>query len=744
MRKKTQPSMLTKQVILNGLSYILRGGLHIKNAHLPPSNHMIPPDFIGVCVASAPDPATDDYIISQVNTLGIKQVRLDFSYGDLNSFNARFLRALIANNFSVSLHLVQPFAAASNMQSPAEQAIWRQFLVAVLDAFGQDVKQIEIGTTINRKRWAGYTFNGFLSTWEIAHCEIKARGVSLAGPNIQDFEPLYNISLLKTFKQKNQLPDIHSNNLFSERVSEPERFDHRVFKYRWASAFKYNLIKKARVLKKISVDFGLDKLVSSVAFWAIYRIQRLLPDGEQKQADYAARYFLLLAASGAIEQANWGAFICQREGLIDDGLLEAEYPLLERVAHYKNADGKLANYQARASFEAVKTVASLIQGARYVQAIATAQGLEIHHFERDGKQIHAAWTVNGKAAFVADIYSNDALQSSQILARGGYSLENHCDLITESPIYLMWDADFKVVTKPNPTLAQDLAIHAHCDDLQYFRLNEGDWQGLVLAKNIDDAKLIMQNLHPSRLQAPTKDAALRHSRNAIWNVPDPRDNSRQITVKQPVKMYPHKAFLDRFKPSKAKRSWNGAMELMRRGVATAPPIAFFEKIGDTTLKQNFFMCEYVQADCNVGQVFSAFAAGESAFLGLTPEHVYLQLAQYCYTMHSRGIHFRDLSGGNILVKILAENKLEFSLIDTARLYSFNHASALNLCVADLTRASQKLHWAGRERFMNIYLGLTGGKFRWQDKCQFHMYDFKVATKRAIGRKAINRLIKRLK
>ena len=85
--------MLTKQVILDGLSYILRGGLHVKNAHLPPTNHMIPPDFIGVCVASAPDPATDEYILSQLNALGIKQLRLDFSYGDLNSFNARFLRA---------------------------------------------------------------------------------------------------------------------------------------------------------------------------------------------------------------------------------------------------------------------------------------------------------------------------------------------------------------------------------------------------------------------------------------------------------------------------------------------------------------------------------------------------------------------------------------------------------------------------------------------------------------------------
>ena len=744
MRKNTQPSMLTKQVILDGLSYILRGGLRIKNAHLPPDNHVIPADFIGVCVASAPDSATDDYIISQLKALGIKQVRLDFSYGDLSSFNARFLRALIANNFSVSLHLVQPFSAASNMQSASEQAIWQQFLVAVLEGFGQEVKHIEIGTTINRKRWAGYTFNSFLRTWEIAHSEIKARGITLVGPNIQDFEPLYNISLLKTFKQKNQLPDIHSNNLFSERVSEPERFDHRVFKYRWATVFKYNLVKKARILKKISTDFGVEKLISPVAFWAIYRIQRLLPNGEQKQADYVARYFLLLAASGAIQQANWGALICQREGLINDGLLEADYPPLERVAHYISADGELDNYQTRASFEAVKTVASLIQGARYVHAIATTRGLEIHHFERDGKQIHAAWTINGKAAFLADIYTDDALQSAQILARGGTVLSASCDLITESTIYLMWDAGFKVVTKPNPTLANDLAIHAHIDGLQYFRLNEDGWQGLVLAKNAHDAKLIMQNLQPSKLQAPAKDAALRHSRNAIWNVPDPRDNSRQITVKQPVKMYPHKAFLDRFKPSKAKRSWNGAMELMRRGVATALPIAYFEKISDSTLKQNFFMCEYVQADCNIGQVFSAFAAGESAFWGLTPEDVYPQLAQYCHTMHSRGIHFRDLSGGNILVKILADNKLEFSLIDTARLHSFNHATALNVCVADITRACQKLHWAGRERFMNIYLGLTGRKFRWQDKCQFHTYDFKVATKRTIGRKAIKRLIKRLK
>ena len=742
--KLKQPSMLTGQVIRDGLSYIFSGGLLVKDGHLPVSNHKIPANFIGVCVASAPYPATDDYVISQLKALGIKQVRLDFSYGDLTSFNARFLRALIAQKFSIDLHLVQPFEAASNMESPAEQQIWQQFLVDVLDTFGKNVKHIEIGSTINRKRWAGYTMTGFLTAWNIAHYVINVRGISLAGPNIQDFEPLYNISLLRAFKQKNQLPDIHTNNLFSERVSEPERFDHRVFKYRWATIFKYNLIKKARVLKKISTDSGVEELISPVAFWAIYRIQRLLPDGEQKQADYAARYFLLLTASGALQQANWGALICQREGLISDGLTEADYPPLERVTHYKNTDGELENYRHRASFDAVKTVVNLIQGARYVQAVATAQGLEIHHFEQDNKRIHAAWTINGKVAFLSDIYSNDALQAAQILARSGAILECNYDLITESPIYLIWDAAYKIETKAKPALAKNLTIHAHIDKLQFFRLNRNGWQGLILAKTKDEAELLIHHLHPDNLQAPAKDAALRHARNAIWNVADPRDCAKQIAVKQPVKMYPHKAFFDRFKPSKAKRSWNGAMELMRRGVATAQPIAYFENTVDSSLKQNFFLCEYVQADCNIGQIFSAFAQGETSFLGLTPEVVYPQLAQYCHLMHSRGIHFRDLSGGNILVKILDDNKLQFSLIDTARLHSFNHPTALKLRVADLTRACHKLHWAGRERFMNIYLGLTGRKFRWQDKLQFHLYDFKVATKRTIGRKGIKRFIKRVK
>lgn len=747
---KKQASMLTWPIIRKGLAYILSGKLYIKRGHLPPAGHLVPADFIGVCVASAADAGMDDYVITQLRLLGIKQVRLDFTYGDLESFNARFLERLITEKFNVTLHLVQPFAHARNMESAAEQAIWKTFLNTVLERFGTHVTRVEIGTTINRKRWAGYTVDGFLHAWDIAYQEVKQRGILLAGPNVTDFEPIYNIGILSMLKAKKQLPDIHTNNLFSERVAEPERFDHRVFKYRWATILKFNLIKKARLLKKISTDFGVKQFISPVAFWAIFRIQRLLPDSEQKQADYAARYMLLNAASGALDQAFWGAFICHREGLINDGLSDAEYPALERVTHYASVDGDKEDFKYQASFYAMKTVANLIQGARYQAMIASSHGLEIHHFQTASHEIHALWTTNGKVALMQDIYDSVDLQHAKITHRDGHILSTAPDVINETPIYLHWPKDRAVAIKTNAGLAKDLVIHAHIRGLQYFSFRQDGWFGLILAKNADEAALLSQRLHPANLHSPQKNNTLRHARNAIWTLPNPSDPDKKVTVKQPVKMYPHKQFFDRFKPSKAKRSWNGALELLRRGVDTAHPVAFFEKEHDTTLKQNFYICDYVTADCSVGEMFVHFAKGNKDFyveaknVTISAEDTYIQLAQYLHLMHKTGTFFRDLSGGNVLVQVLDNKKLHFSLIDTARARFYAHPSPINQRIADLARICNKLHWAGRERFMGLYLANINRKMTFKIGLAFYLYDFKVAFKRKFGRKGIKKLIKKFK
>jgi len=425
--------------------------------------------------------------------------------------------------------------------------------------------------------------------------------------------------------------------------------------------------------------------------------------------------------------------------------LDAEYPALERVTHYASVDGKLENFWRHASFHAIKTVAAMVQGADYIQAISSANGLEIHHFQTEKHNIHALWTINGKVALLQDIYDNADLDTAEIIHRDGQRLPAPAHLVNESPIYIRWPKNHVVKIKPSCGLAQDLAIHAHITGLQYYPFRQNNWFGMILARSAEEAVLIGEQLHPNKLVSPQKSGALRHARNAIWALPDPRNPDAQVTVKQPVKMYPHKAFLDRFKPSKAKRSWNGAVELLRRGISTAHPVAFFEQTGDKTLKQNFYICDYVKADCSVGEMFVHFAKGNKEFpfagkdYAIRAEDAYTQLAQYLHRMHQTGTFFRDLSGGNVLVQLQSNRKLSFSLIDTARAHFYTHPTAMKYRISDLARVCNKLHWAGRERFMGLYLANIGRKLTLQIKLSLYLYDFKVVFKRRFGRKGIKKL-----
>ncbi|WP_029147717.1 lipopolysaccharide kinase InaA family protein [Methylophilus sp. 5] len=734
--------MLTRQVMIDGLKYIASGRFWLKNSHLPAINHTIPDDFTGLCVASNADPATDSYVLEQLQAIGVKRVRLDMSDDDARPFQERFLRRLLAAGFSVTLHAVQPYEAAKNMRSHEVQARWKQFIGELLQGYATGIAALEIGNTVNRKKWAGYDMPGFMLAWQIAYDLAREYQVVVVGPNIQDFEPLYNISLLKTLGEDRRLPDVHSNNLFVERVIEPELADFRMLRHKWTRCLKFNLIKKAKLLQKIGDDMGVPTLVSPVAFWAIFRIKRRLPDGAQKQADYVTRYFTLLAASGALRHANWGAFICHREGLIDDGLMDADYPALERVAYYKSADGECANYRQNPSFAAFKTVSHWLNGAQYIAPVSTGNGLEIHHLQQHGQTVHIAWTVNGQSALLDQIYSPHSLQQAQLFNRDGEPAQGK-QMLTESPLYLVWpQAEQIVLRTPRPVLSGTV-IHAHIAGQQYFPIEEGDWRGMILAANAEQAQQLWQAWHPETLLPPAKENALRHARNAIWSLPDPRDAAQQVTVKKPVRMYWHKTWLDRYKPSKAKRSWNGAMELLRRGVSTAMPLAYIEHANDPTLRRNFYMCAFVPHQFAISKAFLAFKNGDSHFEGIAADTLYHAFARFCLHMHNSGIYFRDFSGGNILVQKHAD-ELRFVLIDTARLQATATATMIKQRLADLTRALHKLHWEGRKQFLQMYLGMTGRRLGWQFLWPFYLYDFKVSLKKTIGRKGMRKLLRYIK
>jgi hypothetical protein len=421
--------------------------------------------------------------------------------------------------------------------------------------------------------------------------------------------------------------------------------------------------------------------------------------------------------------------------LIDDGVVA--YPKLERITHYASVLGK--EFRIRPAFHAYKTFARLIPGSFYEACLDDTNGLEVHAFSNENQLIHAVWTINGRAAALQDIYSMSDLAQAICITRDGKTLPQPVDFATESPIYLCWPKDRFVTVNPDARLIPDLALHAHADKT-HFLYRKDEWHGAILASDSEEAQLLRDRLDPALISAPPKETILRKARNAIWTIPDPRDPARKLVIKQPVRMHPHKKLLDRFKPSKALRSWNGASELLRRGIETARPVAYFEQIGDNTLTKNYYICEYVAADFSVRDIFSAFADGATKYQGITPEAIYRQLADYLLLMHGRGAFFRDLSGGNILVNQLENGKLAFSLIDTGRAHFYLRGTVLSKRISDLTRICNKLHGTGRDRFMHIYMAGMGREFGFLQRIPFLVYNAKVEFKRKL--KPVKKFLRR--
>lgn len=722
------------------LSSLLRGRLFFRGGHLPSSCHPVGVAFFGVGVAAAQDAAVDDYIVDSLKELGLRHVRIDIAPGDEEGPPCRLLDRLCDEAFKVTLHLIQPRDEARRMPSPEAGATWQRFVAGMMDRYAARIEMVEIGSTVNRKRWAGYTLAGFLSMWEVAWREVRARGATLAGPSVTDFEPPWNIGLLQLLQDRGQLPDVHTNNLFSERCSEPERFDHKIMGRAYASWHKYNLIKKARLLARIGVEYEVPRLVSPAAFWTLPRIERMYPDSEQKQADYLVRYLVLAAASGALERAWWGPLICHREGLIDNGA--RAYPAMERITHYASVEGEREELRKRPAFFALRQLVPLLREANYEGSPAQIHGLEIHTFVCEAKRTHIVWTINGMAASLRDLYASDNLAAATIVDRDGNALEQPAAplslLASESPVMLQWPVDRPIHVKSDAAPLSDVCIARHTTGQCYLHYRDAVWQGIVLARDAEDASTLLEKIHPDRIDPPSREATLRYARNAIWTIVDPRAPDHKLVVKKPVKMHLHKRLLDRFKPSKALRSWNGSCELLRRGVAAATPVAYFEKrVFDS--RQNYYLCEQVTTDLSARDVISAFEDPENRFLGLSQKEAYHRLADFLLTMHGRGVYFRDLSGGNILVAPSATERLRFVLIDTGRIHAYDQPLALDKRISDLVRICNKMNQPGRSRFLARYMSEIGHRLGWRQRSAFRIYDTKVSAKRMVGRKALKRL-----
>ncbi|MDY6853468.1 MAG: lipopolysaccharide kinase InaA family protein [Thermodesulfobacteriota bacterium] len=710
---------LTVQHLRYCISYLLFGNSFLTAGHLPQNKNLIPEDYFGIRVAGSPDPKCGDYVVEALHQLGLQHVRLDFTYSSENSYTKPLLDKLLDNGFRVCLHLIQPLEEARKMNTLEVQTRWRDFIIHTLEYCTDRLEMVEIGSTCNRRKWAGYSLSSFMKSWDIAYEEISKRGVLLAGPNVTDFEPLYNIGLLGIMNRSGTLPTVHSDNLYVERAGEPEAFDHKIAGYLFAPLIKYNLVKKVHTIAGISDYYKIPSTICSHVEWSLKRINRVLYNLEEKQADYLTRYCCLAAASGGFTRIYWGPLIGQQDGLIDDGT--SEFPELPHVTLYEKANGQVSDYRIRKAFHSYKTAAKFLSGCEFKESLASAQGLEVHEFIRSKQRMHVAWTTNGNCASVSQCYETKDIDLATAFSLYGERLSGIPSILSESPTYILWPKDYTPRFSTSARIVPGIRI-SHNEDTHYRHVVHDKYNGLFhYTSNGDDT---LQSFLPEELEYGNTKNIMRNKRNCVWSMADPRNPSNTIVVKRHQIKQLHKKLVQRIRPSRAMRSWNGAHELLRRGICTPRPIAFFQQHKNTSIRDSYFVYEMFENTGSMRKAFRAFSEGETEFKGISRDLLYSELADFLNNMHGRGVFFRDLSAGNVLFRRKDNGHVEFCLIDTARAHFYRGGIGLRLRLSDLKRITHPANWKCRKEFITIYMNKKKRGFSWWMKIPLIGYDLK--------------------
>jgi hypothetical protein len=690
----------------------------------------IPEDFFGINIATSEDERCDDYVIARLRELDIRNVRLAFSYCSLNGPAQRMLDRLLSAEFTVSLVLLPPREDAARMLTDNQsRERWRHFVRGVFGRYAGKVADFEIGSTPNRRRWSGFRPSGYLRAWQIACEEAAPRAVTLAGPNVQDFEPFYNAVILNAMRRMGHVPRIHTNNLFVERVIEPEARDHRVLG-RWATdLLGFDLVKKARLLQGLGKRAGCLKTVATCQFWSTRRLMRWSVFPQEKKVDYLIRYLLLAASSGALDRVFWGPMICGRDGLIDDRA--CGYPKVDQSTFYRSVRGAVDALVIMPAFHALGHVARRLRGARCDLVSGHSRGARLFAFTgSDGRLFHVGWCRDGQALRLSDLYGADQLQGAVFSDFRGNPVA-FPTVINERPLFIDFPGLREQLLPEHLSVmntCDSKIIYPHLPDLQGMPWRNQAWRGAFIRSRHCPSGDLGDLLAPENLTCLPEREVLRDRRNRLWNIAHPQDPAKQLTVKfNRPRGIKRLAYL--FKPSKGVRHWNTAAHMLRHGIGTPTPIAFYERHRFSGIRDSYYICEYIPDAFSSRHVCRAFSQGESGYRGYDKQQWFDMLSGFIFQMHQAGILHRDLSVGNLMLTQKADGCITPYLIDIGRARVLKEVNDRHR-VLDLMRICYKLDWPDRELFIQTYCRRLGHPLPAWWRWAVRYYEFKQGGKKS--------------
>jgi len=691
----------------------------------------IPADFFGVNIAPGESPEVTDYMLQRLAELDIRQVRMDFTYTSQNSAAHALLTCLLDYDFDVFLRVFPPLEDARILhEDNAARQRWADFLQTLFSQWGQKVSCFEIGNTPNRGRWSGFSSRSFLAAWQIAQQQVGDRQITLAGPNVSDFEPLYSAAFLSLIDRVANAPQIHTNNLFVERVVEPEAYDHRVMGRMATSLLKLNLIKKARVLQSLGTVTASTDFICTYTCWTSKRLSRRAAWPRQKQADYLARYYALAACSGVLKRVYWGPLICQRDGLIDDG--SEDYPDIDQVSFYSRVRGEPTQFRPTPAFYALAHCNRRLAGATCVEASHDPGGLSLLSFETsENNHFVMAWCRDAMGYRLESIFSDQDLSNALFYDIQGRLIERPVS-VTEQPLYIELQS-FPAITTPRRPARTTAQLCS--PQWQSVPLQGNGWVGACTLRREHQLEDLDRyaSLFPETIQRIPEGKVLRDARNRLWTIADPRGLSTELTVKL-NRTTGLRKLTYRFRPSKGRRHWNNAVQMIRRGVATPLPIAFFERPESSGTRDSWYLCEFVPDAFSAREVYAAFRNGEKQFHGLDKGGWFELLSQFVCNMHNKQVVHRDLSSGNLMLHLNQDGVPIPQVIDIGRAWIWSGPGSRvrhRHRLLDLIRICYKLGWQDRESFIRCYEQHLGGSLAWFWRIPFLYYDSKQGLKKII-------------
>ena len=402
------------------------------------------------------------------------------------------MNGLVEHNVRVLLHLVPSLDLANRLPEASARDEWRAFVEGALTQFSGKIEAVEIGNTINRAKWSGYSYEGVQVLWDVAYECVKQAGLPLVGPNVTDFEPQYNAGILAMLGKRDQLPDVHSNNLFVERAGAPEAFDPKICGRTFRKLHRYNLRKKIWLIAAIASKLGVQRNWSTCSFWTLPRIDRFWGESEEQMADYLVRHNIITASSMKFERNYWGPLVSHREGLIDDGSeIELFSDGRDVVSFYECLPGDSAQWRTRAAFRALKALKEQVGNSHYLGAECVSRHLEIHRFKKDEGYLHVAWTSGGRIARFKDCF--DEARFGQILSvvdRDGAALDGVPDFFGGSPIYILSDSSEHLIMRSSVRLPKKVIAARSTAGKRYYEFDSEKWQGMVMAGSREEAAVL--------------------------------------------------------------------------------------------------------------------------------------------------------------------------------------------------------------------------------------------------------------